>query len=80
MKRYGVVVPFTGTVYVEVAAKDAVDAIEKALRSEDLNLKKALSDGTLEVEFHKQIVKGNVLYASQNEAEVVDEFEEEDDE
>lgn len=72
-KRFGVVLPFTGTIYVEVEADDAESAIDAALSSEDLTLENADSWSC-----HKKIVMGNVFYGEQNEAEVVEEFDEEE--
>ncbi len=63
MKTYGVTLPITGTVYVEVEAESEDDAIEKALESE------VDSDDIESWETHRKIVQGNVFYGGQNEAD-----------
>lgn len=68
MKRYTVLLPITGVICVEVEAETEKDAIDAALSSDDLT-----TDKIEEWEAHRQIVKGNVFYGSQNEAEVVGE-------
>ena len=64
MKTYGVSIPITGTVYIEVTAKTEEDAIDKAFMS-DLTLDNVESWDT-----HKHIVKGNVFYGEQNEVDI----------
>lgn len=65
MPRYLVTLPLTGTISVEVDAEDEESAITAALASEDV-----IVTNIEEWEVHRQICRGNVLYASQNEAEV----------
>lgn len=62
-KRYGVTLPITGTVYVEVEADSEEAAIEAALNSDDLT-----GDAIESWEATDRIVKGNVFYGVQNEA------------
>ncbi len=64
MKTYNVAVPFTGVAYVTVEAENKKDAINKALMSEDLDFKNCE-----ELEYHRQIVQGNVFHGCLNEAE-----------
>lgn len=60
-KRWGVTLPITGTIYVEVEAEDAKAAIEAALDAEP-------DDSELQWETHRHIVRGNVFCGMQNEA------------
>lgn len=62
MATYGVSLPITGSVYVEVEANSEEEAIEKALESE------VTSDDIEGWETHQQIVQGNVFYGQLNEA------------
>lgn len=71
MPIYTVAVPITGIAYVEVKADSEDDAINEALNSEDLTI-----DKIEEWDAHRAVCKGNVLYAMQNEAEVVSERDE----
>ena len=67
MATYTVAVPMTGVIYVQVQAESEEEALGKALDSEQLTL-----ENLEEWEAHKQITRGNVLYAIQNEIEVVE--------
>ena len=77
-KRYRVDLPFTGYVSIEVDAKDEDEAIQNALDS-DIDLENDL----VEIDYHKRVCKGNVLYAVKNEAEAEeiksDEYEDSED-
>jgi nicotinate-nucleotide pyrophosphorylase len=64
MKTYGVSLPISGTVYIEVEAEDEDDAIEKALISDQCVL-----DNIETWEAHRQITQGNFFYGTRNEAE-----------
>jgi hypothetical protein len=63
MKTYNVCLPLTGTIWVTVEAESEEAAIEAALCSED-----AKTENIEEWQTHRQICKGNVLYADTNEA------------
>jgi hypothetical protein len=76
MPRYNVTVPFAGYLVMEIEADDAAMAEEIAF---DANVHiDCATDQREEIEFvdvgewdlHKQIVRGNVLYASQNAIEI----------
>ncbi len=64
MPRYGVRLPVSGYVYVEVEADDEEAAIEAAFMSDDV-----VRDNIEEWETHQQIVRGNVCSAVLNEAD-----------
>ena len=73
---YSVAIPITGVVCVEVESDIELsekDAIEQAME------KDVTSDDIEEWELHHIVVRGNVFYGMQNEAEVVN-TEIEDDE
>lgn len=66
MARYGVRIPITGYVFVEVEAEDEKAAEEAAWEK--------VNDGAFdepdEWEFNRQVVQGNVCHAMLNEIEV----------
>lgn len=62
MKKFRVILPVSGTVYIEVEAEDKNDAINKALTGECLGKFLGHPD---EGECHQAIVQGNVYDASQ---------------
>jgi hypothetical protein len=70
-KTYGVKVPFAGYVYTEVDAANEAEAEEKGYDKacEEINSADKLWNAIEEWDFHKAIVKGNILYPSQNEVE-----------
>ena len=61
--KYGVSIPLTGWVYLEVEAENEEEALDKAWD-------KATLDDMVEWEFTKHICRGNVLDVVLNEAEV----------
>lgn len=61
--KYGVSLPFTGYVYVEVEAENEEEALNTAWD-------KATLDDRVEWEFTKHICQGNFLDAVLNEAEI----------
>lgn len=63
-KTYGVTLPVTGIIYVEVEAESEKEAIEKALSAEGCEWPKTPD----EWEAHSQIVRGNVFSGMQNNA------------
>jgi len=65
MKKYYVSIPFTGYCTVEVEAENKEEAIEKAWKSPNLDIRKAE-----EAEFHTCVADGNVCYARLNEIDV----------
>lgn len=63
-KTYGVTIPITGTIYVEVEADSEKEAIDKALSADGCEWPE-----TPDVwETHSQIVRGNVFSGMQNTA------------
>lgn len=70
MKLYTVKVPIVAVCYVEVKAENEEEAMEKAFRSEDLNIENVEEWGAYRI-----IVEGNCLHTSDNEAEIVSEEE-----
>jgi hypothetical protein len=64
-KRWDVTLPITGTVNIEVEAETESEAIDKAIRRGPTEDEAAAAYW----EFHRHVVKGNVCYAVQNEAE-----------
>lgn len=62
-KTYVVSVPITGIIYVEVEAENEDEAIDLAMKSEDLSL-----DSVEEWEPHRYVVKGNAFYGKAREA------------
>lgn len=62
MATYGVTLPITGTIYVEVEAASEEEAIEKALEAE------VTSNDIESWSTHKIVVRGNVFHGEQNEA------------
>lgn len=73
MKTYGLYVPITGYVAVEVEAGTEEEAIQKALES-DVSL-----EDVEEWEMHRTVVEGNFFHGLRNTYEVyyVDDNEEE---
>lgn len=63
MARYGVTLPLTGSVYVEVEASSKKEAIERAFEVE------IKDDDILEWQTHDIVAEGNVFHGVQNEAE-----------
>ena len=63
MAKWGVTLPVSGSVYCEVEAETEEAAITEALCNGDWD-----SD-SLQWEVHRNIVKGNVCYAMQREAD-----------
>lgn len=63
MKTYGVTLPVTGILYVEVEAENENDAIDKAMEA-DVTI-----DDIQEWESHRQIVQGNVFHGHTNNAD-----------
>ena len=61
--KYGVSLPFTGYVYVEVEAENKKEALEQAQDNATLN-------DMVEWEFTKKVCSGHVSYAVLTEAEV----------
>jgi hypothetical protein len=73
MPRYTVTIPFAGYFLAEVVAESPKDAIEKAMGGIDANVEVKSHDGLEwaeceEWELLEHITRGNVLYASQNDA------------
>jgi len=66
MKTFGVTLPFTGTLYVEVEATSEEEAIDVALQTE------VSSENFESWNVCRQIVEGNVFYGEQNEAEAIE--------
>jgi hypothetical protein len=65
MSKYGVTLPISGTIYVEVEASGKEDAIQKALQAPlDIN------DDSVTWEATDVIVRGNVFLGMQNQASV----------
>ena len=64
MPTYSILVPFTGSMFVEVEADSPADAKEVALEAE-FNI-----NNVHELEFHDHVVKGNVFYGVLNSMEV----------
>ena len=62
MATYGVTLPVTGSVYVEVEADSREEAIEKALEYE------FKAEHLEEWEVHRQTNRGNVAYGNCTEA------------
>jgi hypothetical protein len=60
MKKFGVRIPVTGYVYLEVMAEDEEEAMEKAWETE------ATLEDVAEWETIEQVCKGNVCYAVEN--------------
>lgn len=58
---YGVTLPITGTVYVEVMASSAEEAIDKAMEGD-------MPDDVDEWQFHREVCSGNTFHGSTNEA------------
>jgi hypothetical protein len=69
-KRYTVLVPISGCVYVDVIAESEDEAVEKAVNGE---VEGEYPDRPEEWESHRHITQGNVCYAMHWEAEVVGE-------
>ena len=64
MSKYSVLVPFTGSMLVEVEADSAADAKRAAFEVEfDI-------DSVQEVDLHEHVVQGNVFYGILNSMEV----------
>jgi len=64
MSKYSVLVPFTGSMLVEIEADSAADAKRAAFEVEfDIN-------SVQEVELHDHVVQGNVFYGILNSMEV----------
>ena len=61
--KYGVSLPLTGWIYLEVEAKNEKEALDKAQDNATLN-------DMVEWEFTKKVCSGHVSYAVLNEAEV----------
>ena len=75
MPTYSVLVPFTGSMFVEVEADNPEDAKEAAFKAEfDI-------DSVHELEFHDHVVRGNVFYGVKNSIEVklIDDDDDDDD-
>jgi hypothetical protein len=74
MKRYSVLVPFTGCVEVEVEANDKEEAkrlgYEKAC--EEIESADTLWDNISEWDFCEIIIEGNVFNGIQNETEAME--------
>ena len=66
-KQFGVTLPLTGYIYLEVEAEDEQDAIEKAMSSDQVKI-----DNIEEWEACRQIVEGNVFHGLRNTAEAED--------
>lgn len=66
MKNYGVLLPITGQIYVEVEAETEEDAIEKALEAE------LLRENIEEWDAHKKIVRSNIFYGLSYAAEATE--------
>jgi len=64
MKTYGVEIPFTGYIYVEVEAKNTDEAKEKAFDT-DFDKSEIMS-----LDYHEHITKGNICNAAKNDIEV----------
>lgn len=64
MKRWGVTLPITGSIYIEVEAESEKAAIDAALVADP----GPWSDD-LQWETHRRVVEGNVFYGTQNKAE-----------
>jgi hypothetical protein len=62
VKRYGVCIPITGFVYVEVEAGSKREAIDKAFEQD-------LSEAEIEEwNLHEHVTEGNVCHATLNSA------------
>jgi hypothetical protein len=72
VKKWGVTLPVSGSIYVEVEAANAKEAIDKALREGEWD------DQDLQWEVHQQITSGNVFHGMQNSAEAEDLGEDEE--
>jgi hypothetical protein len=61
-RRWGVTMPITGTVYIEVKAATAREAIRAAFNAK-------WDPDNVQWEMCEQVVEGNVFHGEQNEAE-----------
>jgi len=64
MPTYSVLVPFTGSMLVQVEADNSEEA-KKAAFAVDFDI-----DSVHELEMHEHVVRGNVFYGVQNDIEV----------
>ena len=67
--KYTVRIPYTGYCDVEVEANSKEEAMDQAWDVVDLDKHEG------EVEFHHEVIRGNVYYGLWNKAEVVSEDE-----
>lgn len=68
MKRYNVMLPFTGYAIVEVEARNKEEALEAAFEKADMRCVAGNGTDLGEWEFHEYVTRGNVCSALLSEA------------
>jgi len=70
MRKYEVVMPFTGSAYMEVEAETAEQAKEKFWETAELIVDTKATNVDVEIEFTEHVTRGNVCYAVLSEVSV----------